>query len=189
MLQRRRNSHKLKSKVDICCYYDNGGIKIGTYGQLSKFGQSSVWDIEELVHLGKQKNSCPYYGSRLLLKSAEIVFCPYNYIIDPVIRSTVSLCCWILNLLFDLRPTLQIVFVRCKPTFCTYHRILQFNNSQTRIHGRGGDGGNCFPPIHFQHNYFTVQKKSCDIEFYITLIYVKCFKFFFHAWKNNVMDW
>jgi len=66
-------------------------VKIGTYSQLAKYGISSVWDIEDIVNLGKEKSSCPYYGSRVLFKSAEIVFCPYNYIIDPVIRGTVSL--------------------------------------------------------------------------------------------------
>lgn len=75
--------------IDRCIYYDNGGVKLSTYEQLARFGVQSVWDIEELVNLGRQKNSCPYYGSRLLLKTADIVFCPYNYIIDPVIRGTV----------------------------------------------------------------------------------------------------
>ncbi|XP_060833332.1 Fanconi anemia group J protein homolog isoform X1 [Rhopalosiphum padi] len=88
---RRRNSIKLRRQIDRCNYYDNGGVKISTYGQLAKFGVSSVWDIEDIVHLGITKHSCPYYGTRLLLKTAEIVFCPYNYIIDPVIRRTMNL--------------------------------------------------------------------------------------------------
>lgn len=89
--QRRRNSIKLRKTIDRCSYYDNGGVKISTYGQLAKFGVQSVWDIEDIVRLGISKHSCPYYGTRLLLKTAEIVFCPYNYIIDPVIRSSVSI--------------------------------------------------------------------------------------------------
>lgn len=89
-MQRRRNSLKLKKNVDRCSFYDNGGVKIGSYSQLAKFDVPSVWDIEDIVNLGIKKNSCPYYGTRLLFKTADIVFCPYNYIIDPVIRSTVS---------------------------------------------------------------------------------------------------
>uniref|UniRef100_A0A2H8TS50 DNA 5'-3' helicase n=1 Tax=Melanaphis sacchari TaxID=742174 RepID=A0A2H8TS50_9HEMI len=88
---RRRNSIKLKRALDRCNYYDNGGVRISTYGQLAKFGVPSVWDVEDIVRLGITKHSCPYYGTRLLLKTAEIVFCPYNYIIDPVIRSTMNL--------------------------------------------------------------------------------------------------
>lgn len=64
-------------------------MKISTFGLLAKSGLESVWDIEEIVRLGKAKHSCPYYGTRALSKNADIVFCPYNYIIDPVIRSTV----------------------------------------------------------------------------------------------------
>ena len=33
--------------------------------------------------------ACPYYGSRELATSADIIFCPYNYLIDPSIRETV----------------------------------------------------------------------------------------------------
>lgn len=63
---------------------------MSTYEQLSRFGVPPVWDVEDIVSLGRKKKSCPYYGTRLLLKTADIVFCPYNYIIDPVIRGTVS---------------------------------------------------------------------------------------------------
>lgn len=81
---------RLKRFVNRCAFYDNGGLRIGTYAQLARYDVSPVWDIEDIVRLGRQKNSCPYYGSRMLLKMADIVFCPYNYIIDPVIRGTVS---------------------------------------------------------------------------------------------------
>lgn len=33
---------------------------------------------------------CPYYATRSLLEEADIVFCPYNYLIDPGIREQVS---------------------------------------------------------------------------------------------------
>ena len=33
---------------------------------------------------------CPYYLSRALLKHANIVFAPYNYILDPAIRKTLK---------------------------------------------------------------------------------------------------
>ncbi|XP_050544911.1 Fanconi anemia group J protein-like isoform X3 [Daktulosphaira vitifoliae] len=87
---RMRNSMKLKRPVDKCCFHDNGGVKLSNYNQLSSFGLSSVWDVEELVQMGEKRNSCPYYGSRLLMKHADIIFCPYNYIIDPTIRKTIN---------------------------------------------------------------------------------------------------
>jgi len=36
-------------------------------------------------------SSCPYYISRALEKYAELVFCPYNYVLDPEIRKSLRL--------------------------------------------------------------------------------------------------
>ena len=33
---------------------------------------------------------CPYFATRALRDEAEIVFCPYNYLIDPKIRRQVT---------------------------------------------------------------------------------------------------
>ena len=51
----------------------------------------SVWDIEDLVAIGKNEDSCPYFAARSLAEKADIIFCPYNYIISPDIRESVSL--------------------------------------------------------------------------------------------------
>jgi len=48
------------------------------------------WDIEDLVSLGKKVGTCPYFGARVLMADAEIIFCPYNYILYPEIRDSVS---------------------------------------------------------------------------------------------------
>ena len=34
--------------------------------------------------------ACPYFSARQLKDGADIIFCPYNYLIDPVVRSSVS---------------------------------------------------------------------------------------------------
>ena len=34
--------------------------------------------------------ACPYFALRGLKEDAEIIFCPYNYLIDPMIREQVS---------------------------------------------------------------------------------------------------
>eukprot|EP00977_Amphora_coffeiformis_P002711 scaffold521_cov167-Amphora_coffeaeformis.AAC.2 len=38
-----------------------------------------------------QNAACPYYLSRALAKTAEIVFCPYNYLLDPNIREAIGI--------------------------------------------------------------------------------------------------
>lgn len=50
-----------------------------------------VWDIEDMVSLGKATKGCPYYAARKLYEGAEVIFCPYNYIIDPVIRTILDI--------------------------------------------------------------------------------------------------
>ncbi|XP_055298263.1 regulator of telomere elongation helicase 1 homolog isoform X2 [Sitodiplosis mosellana] len=42
--------------------------------------------IEELGRVGQLETACPYYMSKELAKRADIVFMPYNYLLDPKIR-------------------------------------------------------------------------------------------------------
>lgn len=50
-----------------------------------------AWDIEDLVSLGRKLRACPYFAARELMVGADIVFCPYNYLLDPQIRDSVSI--------------------------------------------------------------------------------------------------
>lgn len=43
-------------------------------------------DIEDLVAVGRKLKCCPYYASKELMDNADIVFMPYNYLLDPKIR-------------------------------------------------------------------------------------------------------
>lgn len=35
--------------------------------------------------------ACPYYASKLLAPQAEVIFCPYNYILDPDLREVMDI--------------------------------------------------------------------------------------------------
>uniref|UniRef100_A0A914QFF2 DNA helicase n=1 Tax=Panagrolaimus davidi TaxID=227884 RepID=A0A914QFF2_9BILA len=51
-----------------------------------------VFDIEDLVDSLKNLQICPYYASkRILYGDADIVFTPFNYLIDPMIRNPVNI--------------------------------------------------------------------------------------------------
>lgn len=50
-----------------------------------------VHDIEDLSKFGKQRKGCPYYLSRKYHENAEVVFGPYNYFLDPVIRRSMGI--------------------------------------------------------------------------------------------------
>uniref|UniRef100_A0A1I8AKG0 DNA helicase n=1 Tax=Steinernema glaseri TaxID=37863 RepID=A0A1I8AKG0_9BILA len=49
----------------------------------------SVWDLEDLVDtLSHSKPTiCPYFAStRVLTSDADLIFCPFSYLLDPIIR-------------------------------------------------------------------------------------------------------
>ncbi|CCW59750.1 unnamed protein product [Phytomonas sp. EM1] len=46
----------------------------------------AVCDLEDLAVEGKRSVFCPYYLERDESKDADIVFMPYNYILDPLLR-------------------------------------------------------------------------------------------------------
>lgn len=52
-----------------------------------------MWDIEDLVALGERAHGCPYFAARQIaeLPTTELVLCPYNYLIDPLIRKAMSI--------------------------------------------------------------------------------------------------
>lgn len=47
-----------------------------------------IGDIEDLVKKGKKKKCCPYFATKELQKNADMVFLPYNYLLDQRIRKT-----------------------------------------------------------------------------------------------------
>ncbi|XP_043509192.1 Fanconi anemia group J protein-like [Frieseomelitta varia] len=72
-------------------YNESNKKKISTFQAVENRGLSSIWDIEDLVTIGKNEESCPYFAARSLASQADIIFCPYNYIIDPDIRESMQL--------------------------------------------------------------------------------------------------
>ncbi|KAL4100579.1 hypothetical protein PRIC1_008370 [Phytophthora ramorum] len=50
-----------------------------------------VWDIEDITRLSSTCAECAYFFSKSELETAHIVFCPYNYVLDPSIRKAVGI--------------------------------------------------------------------------------------------------
>ncbi|KAK4381734.1 Regulator of telomere elongation helicase 1 [Sesamum angolense] len=48
-------------------------------------------DIEDLVNIGRSSGPCPYYLSRELHKDVDILFAPYNYLIDRGNRKSLKI--------------------------------------------------------------------------------------------------
>ncbi|KAF9764424.1 Regulator of telomere elongation helicase 1 [Nosema granulosis] len=71
-------------KANNCMYFTGKD-------RLTKRMGDKLFDIEELVKEGKKCAGCPYFASRRLNDEAEIIFAPYNYLLDSNIRETTNI--------------------------------------------------------------------------------------------------
>ncbi|KAG2182432.1 hypothetical protein INT43_007362 [Umbelopsis isabellina] len=68
------------------CSYGNNVRRIVAHSSIQRGGSHFIWDIEDLAKIGRRTHGCPYYAAKTQLEVAEIIFCPYNYLIEPLIR-------------------------------------------------------------------------------------------------------
>uniref|UniRef100_A0A8C7YUV4 Regulator of telomere elongation helicase 1 n=1 Tax=Oryzias sinensis TaxID=183150 RepID=A0A8C7YUV4_9TELE len=75
--------HMCRGKVSTrsCLYYNNVDER-----STDKDLVNSILDVEDLVKFGNKQKVCPYYLSRSLKQQADIIFMPYNYLLDPKSR-------------------------------------------------------------------------------------------------------
>uniref|UniRef100_A0A6Q2X960 DNA 5'-3' helicase n=1 Tax=Esox lucius TaxID=8010 RepID=A0A6Q2X960_ESOLU len=82
----------LEAKNGMTCRFKNGVHKMQDQNTLQwVHGLHQAWDIEDLVGLGGRLRACSYYAARDLMQDACIVFCPYNYLLDPLIRESMQI--------------------------------------------------------------------------------------------------
>ncbi|CAG9585867.1 unnamed protein product [Danaus chrysippus] len=73
---------QLKVKSRTCHFYNNVESKKDDRAVKG----DDILDIEDLVSVGKKLKCCPYYLSKELKQDADIIFMPYNYLLDPKSR-------------------------------------------------------------------------------------------------------
>lgn len=71
---------KVKSRT---CHFNN---RVDSQKDNPAFRENTVVDIEDLVRVGKKLKCCPYYVAKEFLDDADIIFMPYNYLLDPKMR-------------------------------------------------------------------------------------------------------
>ncbi|XP_033374919.1 regulator of telomere elongation helicase 1 isoform X12 [Parus major] len=86
---------RMKVMARACHFYNNVEEK-STEKELIE----SIMDIEDLVKNGNKHRACPYYLSRSLKQQADIIFMPYNYLLDAKSRKSHNL---------DLKGTVVIL--------------------------------------------------------------------------------
>ncbi|KAK4377998.1 hypothetical protein RND71_004294 [Anisodus tanguticus] len=75
----------LKDREAGCSEFKNSH-KVKGHPSLQKGGCHEAHDIEDLVKVGQIVKGCSYFAARSMADDAELVFCPYSYIINPVVR-------------------------------------------------------------------------------------------------------
>ncbi|XP_061486921.1 regulator of telomere elongation helicase 1 isoform X2 [Rhineura floridana] len=86
---------RMKVTTRTCHFYNNVEEK-----STEKDLINSILDIEDLVKNGNKHRVCPYYLSRSLKQQADIIFMPYNYLLDSKSRRAHNL---------DLKGTVVIL--------------------------------------------------------------------------------
>ncbi|CAG0898279.1 unnamed protein product, partial [Darwinula stevensoni] len=77
--------HMCRAKVQsrTCVFYNNVEKRVQDLRW-----EDRIMDIEDLVKEGRKNIVCPYYASKNLRPTADIVFMPYNYLLDPKARKS-----------------------------------------------------------------------------------------------------
>ncbi|RZC33001.1 DEAD 2 domain containing protein [Asbolus verrucosus] len=96
VIDEKDKSHKinlcrLKVKKKQCTYFN--GVERGL--ENPDILTLNIIDMEDIVELGRCHDFCPYYMAKELKLNADIVFMPYNYLLDP--RTTKTLGVQFLN--------------------------------------------------------------------------------------------
>lgn len=75
---------KLKVNARQCTFY----TRIESNKNHPDLHETPIMDIEDLVAVGRKLKMCPYYATKELISDADIVFMPYNYLLDPGVRKS-----------------------------------------------------------------------------------------------------
>ncbi|WOL05316.1 hypothetical protein Cni_G14044 [Canna indica] len=73
-----------------CSEFKNAN-KVKSHPSLQKGGCYEVHDIEDLVKVGRSVKGCSYFAAQTLAEEAQLVFCPYNYIVNPIVRRAMDI--------------------------------------------------------------------------------------------------
>ncbi|KII74293.1 Fanconi anemia group J protein [Thelohanellus kitauei] len=73
-----------------CHFYQNVNLS-DSNKKLREKGLDNCWNLEDFVAFCQEMNSCPYFSAQKLTEKADLIFAPYNYVMNPVISEQMSL--------------------------------------------------------------------------------------------------
>ena len=106
-----------------CRWYNNTENFLKNNGDLME----KNLDIEDLVKVGASRTVCPYFLSRGMTASADVIFMPYNYLIDVKTRTGLGIKWNDAVLIFDEAHNIEVcimIGVRIPGLQCTLCWIL-----------------------------------------------------------------
>ncbi|XP_030755361.1 regulator of telomere elongation helicase 1 homolog isoform X1 [Sitophilus oryzae] len=78
---------RMKLATRMCHLYN----KVDRLKEDHRINDSCIIDIEDMVKLGDKHKFCPYYMTKELQQRSDIIFAPYNYLLDPIARKALGL--------------------------------------------------------------------------------------------------
>jgi Fanconi anemia group J protein len=72
------------------CVFKANKSRLEGSAEFRPLGIHEVWDIEDFVSVGSFHKSCPYFAAKAMRSNASLIFCPYNYILSPLVRSSLE---------------------------------------------------------------------------------------------------
>ncbi|XP_076473063.1 uncharacterized protein LOC143302332 [Babylonia areolata] len=76
---------------DDGCRFKDRVMKYQTQAAIRSIGLHTAWDLEDLIDVLKKKKACPYFVSRGIKEQSDLIICPYNYLVDPLIRDSMEI--------------------------------------------------------------------------------------------------
>jgi len=128
---------------------DEGGCGGDGKSGSSAAGHQPILDMEELLALGTNRKICPFYLTRNDLAAAEIVFLPYNYLLDPDTRT---------NTLSEINWSNAVVI------FDEAHNLESFASESASFDLTGVDLGGCIGEVQRAISYMqTMPEMAAEI--------------------------
>ena len=90
--QNQHQQHCKHTPDALGCFLHHAAVpacrytKVQPYVQQNPDQNGEMMDIEDLNRLGRVRGPCPFYLSREMAATANIIFMPYNYLVDGKIR-------------------------------------------------------------------------------------------------------
>uniref|UniRef100_A0A1Q3EW05 Regulator of telomere elongation helicase 1 homolog n=1 Tax=Culex tarsalis TaxID=7177 RepID=A0A1Q3EW05_CULTA len=83
----KTNLCKAKIQSRSCSFYS----RVEACKERPEITGSTIMDIEDLVRINTKLKACPFFMSKELIENADVLFMPYNYLLDPKARKANNL--------------------------------------------------------------------------------------------------